>query len=425
MTASSLGRATECEGDMGGVIRPASPPGESSRRFLDALLFLPRSGIRIAVITSSATASFIEDQNLVPRTRALLGSEDGKLHIVPTINVASGLRPDLGARLTAQAGAFGSMLRTSIVGRDSFLTESRLLLGFGREGHSQLMVEWYQQRNGDLAFAGVGPDPLRDPRNAYLPGREGVAAMFLEKRQRFIVNLAHRVSNDLEVLLSSSLQRREIDDPRAAGTGTIAQTFAPGSVAGAYGTSDRVYTEAAARLDTRAVRGPPVAGLLLEGYLGASSDIHGTYSSAMHAGARAAWFVSVVRKTNILSPRLSFDVVDPSDRGALPFREYAYASGFHGPDGRVDLAAVLASIDYRWQLVPYVAARLFVDATTVAPSITALRVDHLAWAVGAGVDFHSSTTQIGRIGLAYSAKSIQLVFVYGLSDQGFGDRQHR
>lgn len=416
---------TPAPGDIGGELRPALPPGEGGRRLLDALLFVPRTVVQVAFIASTETVSFLEDQQVIPRARALLGTEDGKIRLTPTFTVASGLRPELGARLTSHEKRFASMVRTSIVDQDTFLTEGRLLLSLGERGQSQLVLEGFQQRNTDLTFRGIGPDPSHDSRNAFLPGHVSLAGAFLERRERLILGAASRVAEDVEVLLSSSFQRRQIDDPRGNRGDTLAATFAPGTVAGAYDRSERFYTEAAVRRDTRAVRGPPAAGLLLEAYLGTSEDARGVYAGALHTGGRIAWFASVVRKTTILNPGFTLDVVEPTGSKSLPFREYAYAPGFRGSDGRVDRVAALAFLDYRWQLIPYLAARLFVDLTTVAPTIASLRTDNLAWAVGGGLDLHSSTTEIGRIGLSCSPGAVQLLFVYGLADRGFGDRQHR
>ncbi len=411
--------------EVGGVIRPASPPGQGARDVLDELLFVPRKIVEVVVLASTATASFFENQQVVPRTRALLGSEDGRVRITPTLSLASGFRPDFGARVTTHVGSFASMLRTSIIGHDSYVAESRLLQALGAQEHAQLVLEGYQQRSSGLGFGGVGRNPGSDPRNAFLPGHEGTSGIFLESRQRVIGGFAVRVQDDYELLLSSSFQRRKIEDSPASDGPTIASTFVPGSVAGAYDRSERTYSEAAVRRDTRAVRGPPAAGHLLEAYAGSSQDIRGTYAPALHAGGRLAWFVSVVRKTTIISPRIALDVVEPLGDKRLPFREYAYANGFRGSDSRVDRVAALAALDYRWQLRQFVAARLFVDVTTVASEVTSLSVEHLAWAVGAGIDLHSSETQIGRVGLSYSPDALQLFLVFGFADPGFGDRQHR
>src|SRR5690242_6920873 len=64
---------------VGGEIRPASPPGEGGRLALDTLLFLPRALIAATVAASTATASFIEDQQIVPRVREIFRTEDRTL----------------------------------------------------------------------------------------------------------------------------------------------------------------------------------------------------------------------------------------------------------------------------------------------------------------------------------------------------------
>lgn len=416
---------TDPSEDVGGVIRPASPPGEGARSVLDALLWLPRALVQVIVVASTATASFFEDQQVVPRTRALLGTEDGTVRISPIISLASGLRPEVGARVTSRVRGFGSMLRGSIIDPNYYVMEGRLLQQFGERGRTQIIFEGYQQRRSDQGFSGIGQDPKNDPRNSYLPGREGESGTFLEARQRIITALATRFRDDYELILSTSYQRRKLEDSPDTPGETIRDTFTPGGAPGAYDRSERVYTEVAVRRDTRQYRGPPIPGLLLEAYGGTSQDVHRDYASTLNAGGRAAWFISIVRKTTILSPRVTLDVVEPLGDRPLPFREYAYASGFRGSGGRIDRVAALASLDYRWQLRTFVAARLFVDATTVAPAVSELRPDDLSWAVGTTIDLHSTTTELGRIGVAYSSGGLQLLLVLGLSDPGFGDRQHR
>lgn len=411
--------------DIGGVTRPASPPGDGARAFLDSLLLLPRTLVQVLVVASNATVSFFEDQQVVPRARALLGTEEGRIRATPTLELASGFRPDVGARVTSRVGSFGSMTRVSIIDPDYYVTEARLLQAFGERGRTQLILEGYQQRRSGQGFAGIGRDPQNDSRNVFLPGRDGETGYFLESRQRLILGLGTRFLEDYELLLSTSYQRRKLEDDPGNETESLARTFAPGNAAGAYDRSERTYSEVAVRRDTRAVRGPPAAGLLLEVYGGSSQDVHAKYAPALHAGGRFAWFVSVVRKTSIINPRVTLDMVEPLGERSLPFREYAYASGFRGVSGRIDRVAALASLDYRWQLRSYVAARIFTDVTTVAPQVSELSPANLAWAVGFGLDLHSSTTELGRLGFAYSPEGVSLILAFGLSDPGFGDRQHR
>ena len=418
-----VARADSPDEDIGGVVQPATPPGDTGRSVLEALLFVPRTFVRIAVFASTSTASFFENQQVVPRTRELLESEDGSVRIVPTLSLGSGLRPDIGARVSTRRKSFSSMMRADFIGANQYVLEGRLLQAFGKNDHTQIGIEGYQQRSLS-GYGGVGPAPTRDDRNAFLPGKMGSAGGYRQQRERIIGTFGARVAVDYEILLSSSFQRRTISD-NPDDTNTMNTIFVPGSVPGANARSERTYNEIAIRRDTRAVRGPPAAGLLLEVYGGASNDLNGTFAPALHSGGRVAWFISIVRTTSILSPRLQIDVVSPLGNKGFPFQEYAYASGFRGEDGRTDRVAALASLDYRWQLRTYIAARVFFDTTTVAPAIPRLDVKHLTWATGIGIDLHSRDTLLGRFGISFSTEAVQLFLVFGLADPGFGDRQHR
>lgn len=421
-TPSAIAAPPQSPEEVGGELRPAKDRFDDARRVADALLFVPRALVEVVVMMSSATVSFLEDQQVVPRARALMRSEDGRIRATPTLSIVSGLRPEVGARLTAVEGPLASMVRASVVDRDAYLSETRVVLSLGEK---QLYVEAFEQRSDGLAFVGVGPVPRDDRRNAFAPGHEGATATFAELRERVIAGVSARFQEDTELLLSGSFQHRAVTDPRVASPDTLATTFLPGSVPGAYARSDRFYVESALRRDTRAVRGPPAAGLLVEVYGGASEDARGLFSPALHAGGTFSLFVPVVRSTTIINPRVSLEIIDPLGDKGLPFRELSHAAGFRGVDARVDRVAALASVDYRWQLIPFVAARLFVDTTTVAPGFFSLGVDHLAWAVGGGIDLHSRTTELGRLGVSYSPQAVQLILTFGLAGPGFGDRQHR
>jgi hypothetical protein len=86
--------------------------------------------------------------------------------------------------------------------------------------------------------------------------------------------------------------------------------------------------------------------------------------------------------------------------------------------------SLVASLDYRWTLMKYAAARLFVDAARVTPSLDELRPEHLRWAAGGGLDLFSRHAQLGSLAVSGSPDGVRLLFSFGLAG-AFGDRQHR
>jgi hypothetical protein len=107
----------------------------------------------------------------------------------------------------------------------------------------------------------------------------------------------------------------------------------------------------------------------------------------------------------------------------VPFAELPRQPDFRGVDNRRDFVSAVASLDYRWTLMRYLAARLFVDAATVGPRIYELSLA-LRPAVGFGFDVFSRSTQLGSLALALSPDGVRLLMSIGVAG-AFGDRQHR
>ena len=185
------------------------------------------------------------------------------------------------------------------------------------------------------------------------------------------------------------------------------------------------YTEVAARLDTRVSRGAPATGAMVEAYGGLYKGVKESDADAVGAGARWAAYIPVYRVTNIISPRIAIDGILPVGDVPLPFNDYVVATDFRGFDARRDKVAMVASLDYRWTLMKFIAARVFGDATNVAPDVQSLGLDKMRFAWGFGLDLHSADAQLGRIAAAFSEGDVRLFFSLGVAPSGFGDRQHR
>jgi hypothetical protein len=168
-----------------------------------------------------------------------------------------------------------------------------------------------------------------------------------------------------------------------------------------------------------------VPGALFETYGGISQSVDDRDNQYVAYGVRAAGYLRVYRRTNILTPRLGIDSIAPVG-GRIGFTELRSESDFRGADPRVDRHAAIASLDYRWAVSGAFAARLFTDATTVAPRIDALRPNQAVFAFGMGLDLYTPTTEIGRLAIAIdSHASARILLSFGVAPRGFGDRQHR
>jgi hypothetical protein len=239
-----------------------------------------------------------------------------------------------------------------------------------------------------------------------------------------IVGLGIRPLPDVELLLSSSLTLRYADDPEDPRAPTLARAFLPQSIPGAYHTTRMLYTELALRVDSRVSRSGVDTGLLVEGYQGLGQGLINDPTRFGRAGFRIAAFLPFVRRTTIISPKLVVDGIAPIDRGGVPFQELVGQPTFRGFDNRRDYVSVVGSLDYRWYVSRFVAARLFVDFAKVLPSIWALSLDNTRWAGGFGFDLHTSTSQVGRVAVAGGPEGFHFLFAFGVPAH-FGDRQHR
>jgi hypothetical protein len=312
---------------------------------------------------------------------------------------------------------FGGINRSVAEGRLLYLVPAKFPLFFGLEG--------FFERNAELGYGGVGPDPASDPRNHFSPTTTGRVGLYAQTRARLIGSAAVRLGENVELLGSASQQIRYLDDAPDAGANALSKVFVPGSVDGANARSRRLYSEIALRFDNRESRSAPVPGALFETYGGISQSTDDRDNQHLAYGARIAGYLRVYRSTNILTPRLGIDAIAPLG-GRIGFTELRSERDFRGGDSRVDRHAAIASLDYRWAVSGAFAARLFTDATTVAPRFAALRPNQAVFAFGIGLDLYTPTTEIGRLALAIDSHAAAHVLLsFGVAPRGFGDRQHR
>lgn len=408
--------------DVSGIVRPGREPSEGYRAIAHGALFLPRSLVELVLFTTGETAGIIENEQVVPRAREIFSAKEGKIAFFPTFFLETGMNPNIGARVIADFGVIATSLRAGYGGRDTNVAEARLRLALGSKPPAVLSFEALHDERTDMGFLGVGQQPFDDPRNVYLGEKR--PGIFREKRDRLIVGFGLRPQRNTELFASTSLTQRRVDDAEGVGESALSRVFAEDSIPGAFGKTRMAYSELALRYDSRESRQAMATGELFEVYGGLGQEIWGGDSQLARTGLRAAGFFSVYRTTNILSPRVVFDVLTHTSGAPVPFRELTSQPAFRGADNRRDDVALTASLDYRWQIVRYVAARIFVDGATVGPSVLSLDWEHIRPAWGFGIDLHSSDAELGRIAFAMSPEGASFLFTFGAA-AGFGDRQHR
>src|SRR5690606_30827159 len=116
----------------------------------------------------------------------------------------------------------------------------------------------------------------------------------------------------------------------------------------------------------------------------------GVEVSMMRLGGSVAPYLRIVRRTNVLIPRLSLDAAAPLGDAPIPFVELPRQPRFRGADDRHDRISVVGQVDYRWAFASNVGARLFVDTATAGPAVDEIALGDLRWALGAGLDLWSS-----------------------------------
>jgi hypothetical protein len=407
-----------------GVVREASVPGAAWEDVGSAILFVPRETLALLFVGTSMAAAILQDESTVPRF-ANVAEGPTRLYVFPTAFVETERTVSLGARMIGASEDVATSLRAGIGGLDDTVLESRVFFRFPGDLPVVGGFEAFFSRASALEFPGVGQVPEDDPRNDFRPGRAGQTAYYEESRSRAIVSLGVRPVDDLELLTSLSADRRSLEGSDDPALPSIDRVFEPGTVPGAADAVRVWYGELAVRLDTRPVRGGPQEGWVLETYGGVERELPGGVDlSMMRVGGSAAAHVRVVRRTNVVIPRLALDGVVPLEDAPIPFVELARQPQFRGADDRHDRVSLVGSVDYRWAFASRVGARLFVDTATVGPSVDELAIADLRWALGAGLDLWSSGTDLGSFSVAGGPDGVNVHLSFGVSS-GFGDRQHR
>jgi hypothetical protein len=332
-------------------------------------------------------------------------------------------------------GGTSTSLRVGTGGPNEALLETRAALTRRSPIPFSVVGEALYDMRTSLQYFGIGQEPEQDPRNRFRPLTRYREGRYRHQRVRSILSLGIRPTDNTELFLSSSYTTHIVDDSPDDGGRAMSFVFEPGSVPGGppdWQSASRnhiIYTEIAARLDTREDRGAPRDGALVEGYIGYAGavglqdfQIEPRAMQYARFGFRGAIFLPIFRKTNILSPKLVVEQLEPLTRRPIPFYELARETDFRGIRTRRDQLSTTASLDYRWGFAPQISGRIFVDVNTMGPELAKLGAPR--WAVGFGMDIYASLQDIGSWAFSFSPDGVGFFLSFGVPNS-FGDRQHR
>lgn len=404
-----------------GVLRPAEEPGDRARAVLAAISWPLRRGIDLLYEATENAAGLIQREQIVPRLRDLTRTRDGSFGVYPTFTVHR-YTPVPGTRLVWRSGNTASSLFGQFGDTEDYSTEARVR--FARPTPIPLALSMEAGHDRFLTwFEGLGQVPQTDPRNRFRNGP--VRAYYREQRQRGLVSLGGRPSDDVEIFLSSSYTQRTIEDPDDPSDPTLRQAFESESIPGAYRRTRFVYTELALRYDSRSTRGGPTAGFLTEVYGGSARGVLQDSAHFYRTGGQIAGFIPILRSSNVLSPKIEIDGLIPAvGTSPLPFEELPVQPAFRGRGDRRDYSSIVVSFDYRWRILRPLAARVFTDIGKVAPRMSEMDLHDLRWCVGVSADLFGKSSDIGRFSFHYDREGVGILLSFGVPDR-FGDRQHR
>lgn len=419
-----------------GVVSPEHQRGDTLREIGNVLLFPPRESLNVLFLLTRTATVIAEQQQIVPKINQFTREKRGEITLFPTLFFDPGRRPAIGAFMVVGGpGGSSTSLRVGTGGPNEALLETRIALARRSPIPFQAVAEALYDMRTSLQYFGIGQEPEKDPRNRFRPLTRYREARYRHQRVRSILSFGIRPTENTELFLSSSYTTHLVDDSPDDGGRAMSFVFEPGSVPGGppdWKSGSRnhiIYTEIAARLDTRFDRGAPREGALVEGYIGYAGSVGREDlridPRAMQYGRfgfRGAIFLPIFRKTNILSPKLVVDMLQPVTRKPIPFYELARETDFRGFHTRRDQLSTTASLDYRWGFAPQISGRLFVDVNTMGPELAKLGPPR--WAAGFGMDIYASLQDIGSWAISFSPEGVGFHLSFGVPNS-FGDRQHR
>ncbi|MBM4358687.1 MAG: hypothetical protein FJ096_11340 [Deltaproteobacteria bacterium] len=404
-------------------------PSDVGLGIASGVLFVPRNVIDYAFRGADLAATLVNDRQLVPRYRDLFSTPSARLYVFPTLFAETDAPVSVGLRMIFDSRRIGASQRVGFGGLNQVEAETRLVLkGKLAELPAVLSLESYYELVDNRRYYGIGLVPRSDLRNRFVDGTPYEFGYYTERRVRHLASGGLRLSENIELLMSTSLYRRQLETTATRGAEAVTAVFEPGTIPGLSTANPYlVYSEVAARFDSRRIRTRPSPGWLFETYVGGAHPLGGADLAYMRLGARAGFAKPVMRQSNLFALRFTVDGVTPAPGSELPFVELEHQTEYRGFDTRRDYLAMLSSADYTWLLAPALGMRFFADALTVAPSLRSFgaeQLQNMRLALGIGLDAFSGENTLASMVLGVSGDGVRFVATFG-APATHGDRQHR
>lgn len=387
---------------------------------LDVITWVPRWLVGALAKSAVATARFVHDGQLVPRYESQLApSRNVRVLAFPTLLASTERLLSGGARFIVNSPHADISARVGFGGLHDWETGTEVRVPVVRDVVPVVFGLSLTAANAtDLEYRGIGQDPADDPRNAYATGREGEIALYDQRRRRLIASIGLRFLDDFQLLVSTSLDHRDVT------ASNLDEVFLEGTVPRPSSADWHAYHELTLRHDTRPLLAPPNPGWLTEVFGGVAHEVAGETTPFVRTGGTLALFVPLVYDTNILSPRLVIENVLPLSDDPLSFAEWSRPFAHRGEDRRRDRSSWVLGLDYTWPLASFMSGRLFVDTAAVAPNLTEAFRDRPSFAGGFGIDLYSSGYGIGQLSAGWSTDGPIASLRIG-DPSPWGDRQRR
>jgi hypothetical protein len=272
----------------------------------------------------------------------------------------------------------------------------------------------YEKRPRD-PFYGIGngnlappPDMLIDPR----VDSTAVATRYRQQRERVALTSDARVVSDLHLRANGAVSRLAFSSANPSDGTPIDTVYDPAALGGFESGVEYGYGELELRWDGRHAANPLESagvfstGSLASAFTGRMHRLDGDGRDFYRYGFDLQNFIRIAAGPRVFATRLHGEAVSGS-YADVPFSELpklggpVYLRGYDLDRFR-DRVAMFGSAEYQWDLSAWFAAKLFVDAGRVYPSVNELAFDHLRLGYGGGIEAHTEHAFVLDMSLASS-----------------------